>query len=146
MLKKMAVIRWLVVALLLVFRIQEVRSGADHKYKEKEEVPIYANKVGPFHNPRYLLWILWLDRCFMRLILCIMMLVLYSISSVFMLLLQFSGSVLLFVGSQLQLCYLGFYVSVVVSIDRMWWLCNFRRHSKKAAQLCAAFNMDKVYT
>ncbi|CAI9272127.1 unnamed protein product [Lactuca saligna] len=52
MLKKMAVIRWLVVALLLVFRIQEVRSGAsDHKYKEKEEVPIYANKVGPFHNP-----------------------------------------------------------------------------------------------
>ncbi|XP_024974344.1 transmembrane 9 superfamily member 3-like isoform X1 [Cynara cardunculus var. scolymus] len=52
MLKKMVVIRWLMVALLVVFRIQEVRSGAsDHKYKPNDEVPIYANKVGPFHNP-----------------------------------------------------------------------------------------------
>ena len=24
----------------------------DHKYKKGEEVKLYANKVGPFHNPR----------------------------------------------------------------------------------------------
>jgi hypothetical protein len=27
--------------------------GSDHKYKEGDHVPLYANKVGPFHNPRY---------------------------------------------------------------------------------------------
>ncbi|KAJ0703679.1 putative nonaspanin (TM9SF), MFS transporter superfamily [Helianthus annuus] len=44
----MTVIRWLLVALTLL----QVRSGAsDHKYKPNDEVPIYANKVGPFHNP-----------------------------------------------------------------------------------------------
>ncbi|GJN12371.1 hypothetical protein PR202_ga30643 [Eleusine coracana subsp. coracana] len=25
--------------------------GSDHKYKEGDHVPLYANKVGPFHNP-----------------------------------------------------------------------------------------------
>eukprot|EP00976_Prorocentrum_cordatum_P111387 1195358-Prorocentrum_minimum.AAC.9 len=25
---------------------------SDHKYKSHEKVPLYANKVGPFHNPR----------------------------------------------------------------------------------------------
>lgn len=25
--------------------------GSDHKYKEGDRVPLYANKVGPFHNP-----------------------------------------------------------------------------------------------
>ena len=25
--------------------------GSDHKYKVHEQVPLYANKVGPFHNP-----------------------------------------------------------------------------------------------
>lgn len=30
-----------------------VRSDAsDHRYKEGDIVPLYANKVGPFHNPR----------------------------------------------------------------------------------------------
>lgn len=28
-------------------------SASDHRYKEGEKVPLYANKVGPFHNPRY---------------------------------------------------------------------------------------------
>jgi hypothetical protein len=27
--------------------------GSDHRYKEGDRVPLYANKVGPFHNPRY---------------------------------------------------------------------------------------------
>lgn len=27
--------------------------ASDHKYKEGEHVPLYANKVGPFHNPRF---------------------------------------------------------------------------------------------
>ena len=27
--------------------------GSDHRYKEGDHVPLYANKVGPFHNPRY---------------------------------------------------------------------------------------------
>lgn len=26
-------------------------SAADHTYKVHEKVPLYANKVGPFHNP-----------------------------------------------------------------------------------------------
>jgi hypothetical protein len=26
--------------------------GSDHRYKIREPVPLYANKVGPFHNPR----------------------------------------------------------------------------------------------
>ena len=26
--------------------------GSDHRYKEGDHVPLYANKVGPFHNPR----------------------------------------------------------------------------------------------
>ena len=26
--------------------------GSDHWYKMNEPVPLYANKVGPFHNPR----------------------------------------------------------------------------------------------
>ncbi|GJT05024.1 transmembrane 9 superfamily member 2-like protein [Tanacetum coccineum] len=47
-------IRWqLLVALLVVITItQEAASGSsDHKYKPNDDVPIYANKVGPFHNP-----------------------------------------------------------------------------------------------
>jgi transmembrane 9 superfamily protein 1 len=29
-----------------------VADGSDHRYKANELVPLYANKVGPFHNPR----------------------------------------------------------------------------------------------
>ncbi|KAK9144204.1 hypothetical protein Sjap_004107 [Stephania japonica] len=25
--------------------------GSDHMYKEREHIPLYANKIGPFHNP-----------------------------------------------------------------------------------------------
>lgn len=33
--------------------VSHVRSDAsDHRYKEGDPVPLYANKVGPFHNPR----------------------------------------------------------------------------------------------
>lgn len=44
----------LLVAVLLVFGgFSQVKSDAsDHSYKEGDEVPLYANKVGPFHNPR----------------------------------------------------------------------------------------------
>lgn len=41
-----------VVLVLLFFGAMKVRSdSSDHKYKSGEEVPLYANKVGPFHNP-----------------------------------------------------------------------------------------------
>ncbi|GLT28764.1 hypothetical protein SLA2020_036720 [Shorea laevis] len=44
---------WLLaVTLLALCSLPEVRSGAsDHRYKARDEVPLYANKVGPFHNP-----------------------------------------------------------------------------------------------
>jgi hypothetical protein len=44
----------LVIAVVLVSCsvVTKVRSdGSDHKYKAGESVPLYANKVGPFHNP-----------------------------------------------------------------------------------------------
>ncbi|XP_031483990.1 transmembrane 9 superfamily member 2-like [Nymphaea colorata] len=39
---------------LLFFVLSGLRveaDGSDHKYKEKEKVPLYVNKVGPFQNP-----------------------------------------------------------------------------------------------
>lgn len=34
--------------------IREVRSDAsDHRFRAGDSVPLYSNKVGPFHNPRY---------------------------------------------------------------------------------------------
>uniref|UniRef100_A0ACD5TW84 Uncharacterized protein n=1 Tax=Avena sativa TaxID=4498 RepID=A0ACD5TW84_AVESA len=37
---------------LLAFAVAGVFSdGSDHRYKAGEPVPLYANKVGPFHNP-----------------------------------------------------------------------------------------------
>ena len=43
-----------VLLLMVLFGADQVRSSAsDHRYKEGEAVPLYANKVGPFHNPRY---------------------------------------------------------------------------------------------
>ncbi|KAL5995470.1 Cellular adhesion and filamentous growth protein [Asimina triloba] len=41
------------VAILVVCCGVGVKSdGSDHKYKATDPVPLYANKVGPFHNPR----------------------------------------------------------------------------------------------
>ncbi|KAM4106449.1 hypothetical protein ACJW30_04G063100 [Castanea mollissima] len=41
-----------VVLLMVLLGADQVRSSAsDHRYKEGEAVPLYANKVGPFHNP-----------------------------------------------------------------------------------------------
>ncbi|KAK6119937.1 hypothetical protein DH2020_046321 [Rehmannia glutinosa] len=43
---------WHAVVLLLVCIAIRVRSDAsDHKYKVGDLVPLYSNKVGPFHNP-----------------------------------------------------------------------------------------------
>ena len=43
-----------VLLLMVLFGADQVWSSAsDHRYKEGEAVPLYANKVGPFHNPRY---------------------------------------------------------------------------------------------
>ena len=44
----------LLLPLLLLLALVGVASAgaADHKYKTGEPVPLYANKVGPFHNPR----------------------------------------------------------------------------------------------
>ncbi|KAL1197129.1 Transmembrane 9 superfamily member 4 [Cardamine amara subsp. amara] len=44
-------------SLLLVFFFflrgvsQVISDGSDHRYKVGDDVPLYANKVGPFHNP-----------------------------------------------------------------------------------------------
>ncbi|KAK8966492.1 hypothetical protein KSP40_PGU005894 [Platanthera guangdongensis] len=41
------------VALIFCFGIVGVISDASNqRYKPGEAVPLYANKVGPFHNPR----------------------------------------------------------------------------------------------
>lgn len=29
-----------------------ISDASDHRYKEGDSVPFYANKAGPFHNPR----------------------------------------------------------------------------------------------
>ncbi|GLT57678.1 hypothetical protein SLA2020_306320 [Shorea laevis] len=44
---------WVVaVAIVALCGVTQVRSSAsDHRYKARDEVPLYANKVGPFHNP-----------------------------------------------------------------------------------------------
>lgn len=36
---------------LLACMVGAGADGSDHKYKEGDRVPLYANKVGPFHNP-----------------------------------------------------------------------------------------------
>lgn len=47
----------LVLTILITFVATQVRSdGSDHRYKEGDIVPLYANKVGPFHNPRYVIF------------------------------------------------------------------------------------------
>lgn len=40
-----------VVSLLLWFA-GVAADASDHRYKINDPVPLYANKVGPFHNPR----------------------------------------------------------------------------------------------
>lgn len=43
-----------ILVVLFLSGVSEVRSDAsDHRYKAGEAVPLYANKVGPFHNPRF---------------------------------------------------------------------------------------------
>lgn len=43
----------LAAVVVCVFQGLEVHaSGANHKYAQGDPVPLYANKVGPFHNPR----------------------------------------------------------------------------------------------
>lgn len=37
---------------LLCGSVQVRSDGSDHRYKDGDSVPLYANKVGPFHNPR----------------------------------------------------------------------------------------------
>jgi hypothetical protein len=41
------------IALVVLLGADRARSDAsDHRYKEGDPVPLFANKVGPFHNPR----------------------------------------------------------------------------------------------
>ncbi|MQM14838.1 hypothetical protein Taro_047773 [Colocasia esculenta] len=39
------------VGLLLFYGSKVEADGSNHKYQERDHVPLYANKVGPFHNP-----------------------------------------------------------------------------------------------
>lgn len=51
--KEMEKMALYVVVLLIICYASPARSdGSDHKYKSGDQVPLYANKVGPFHNPR----------------------------------------------------------------------------------------------
>lgn len=44
---------YVVVLIVLCCGVTPARSdGSDHKYKAGDQVTMYANKVGPFHNPR----------------------------------------------------------------------------------------------
>lgn len=35
----------------LSVKVRSLLSASDHKYKDHEKPPLFANKVGPFHNP-----------------------------------------------------------------------------------------------
>ncbi|KAG9454405.1 hypothetical protein H6P81_007309 [Aristolochia fimbriata] len=48
---KMKTLPAFVVALCLLSALRVSADGSNHKYKEGDHVPLYANKVGPFHNP-----------------------------------------------------------------------------------------------
>jgi hypothetical protein len=42
-----------IIAFIISSLFSTVRSdSSDHRYKEGDLVPLFANKVGPFHNPR----------------------------------------------------------------------------------------------
>lgn len=44
--------RAILLVLVLACGLRIEADGSDHRYKEGDRVPLYANKVGPFHNPR----------------------------------------------------------------------------------------------
>ncbi|KAM3712740.1 hypothetical protein ACJW31_01G203000 [Castanea mollissima] len=49
---KKKIMACLVAAIVILCSLTHVRSDAsNHRYKEGDDVPLYANKVGPFHNP-----------------------------------------------------------------------------------------------
>jgi len=55
----------LLLGLLAVCVLVDARvllSARNHRFKEGENVPLFANKVGPFHNPRYAIVVLLLCR------------------------------------------------------------------------------------
>ncbi|KAG6516170.1 hypothetical protein ZIOFF_026619 [Zingiber officinale] len=57
--------------LILCFGIAGIASEAsDHRYKKGDPVPLYASKVGPFHNPRVFCVLLEVVHTFMMLINC----------------------------------------------------------------------------
>ncbi|XP_038702184.1 transmembrane 9 superfamily member 4 [Tripterygium wilfordii] len=50
--EKRRIMACIVAAVLILCGVSQVRSdGSDHRFKRGEDVPLYANKVGPFHNP-----------------------------------------------------------------------------------------------
>lgn len=59
--RAMGLLQWCLLLLLVVWvaRVEgrmgmgmRVLLSAKHRFKEDENVPLFANKVGPFHNPR----------------------------------------------------------------------------------------------
>ncbi|KAJ6402340.1 hypothetical protein OIU84_014431 [Salix udensis] len=49
---EMKLVPCLVVSILILCSVTRVRSDAsNHRYKVGDDVPLYVNKVGPFHNP-----------------------------------------------------------------------------------------------
>jgi hypothetical protein len=50
---EMKLVPCLVVSILILCNVTRVRSDAStNRYKVGDDVPLYVNKVGPFHNPR----------------------------------------------------------------------------------------------
>ena len=63
--KKKKIMACLVAAIVILCSLTHVRSDAsNHRYKEGDDVPLYANKVGPFHNPRYFVVVTTTQFCF----------------------------------------------------------------------------------
>ncbi|KAI4307693.1 hypothetical protein L6164_030853 [Bauhinia variegata] len=50
--KSMACLAVAILVILFLYCVNNVTSDtSDHRYKEGDHIPLYANKVGPFHNP-----------------------------------------------------------------------------------------------
>jgi hypothetical protein len=45
---------WITLSLFLLAATHVRSDASDHRYSDGDPVPLYANKVGPFHNPRFI--------------------------------------------------------------------------------------------
>lgn len=100
----------LVIATVAVCGFDSVSSDAsDHRYKEGDQVPLYANKVGPFHNPRFVVILLDFELKFLFILLD---LVFWSLD-----LMKFDGSVFHFIGDMKNRDNVGLFFVALWSLE-----------------------------